>query len=200
LPVPASIADLSTTVGNNSPGGGESPTDGDNYLRSHASFIAELRNRTDGTTAVDGVKLANVEEADADTLDWYEEATFTPSLTFGGGSTGLTYGVQSGRYTRVGNKVFFHLRITLSAVGSSTGVASISGLPYALGGSVPFDIPAPGVNGAAALAGPVSVRVVGSSLDLYHISVVATGARAALTHANFTAATDLTIHGFYEAA
>lgn len=44
MPVPATINDLSTTAGNNSPAGSESPTLTDDYLRRHASFIATLRD------------------------------------------------------------------------------------------------------------------------------------------------------------
>lgn len=44
MPVPASINDLSTTAGSNSPPGSESPATLDDYLRAHASFIAQLRD------------------------------------------------------------------------------------------------------------------------------------------------------------
>lgn len=43
MPVPASITDLSTTAGGNSPPGSESPATLDDYLRAHAAFIAQLR-------------------------------------------------------------------------------------------------------------------------------------------------------------
>lgn len=68
--------------------------------------------------------------ANANTLDDYEEGTFTPALTFGGGSTGITYSTQSGRYTKIGNRVFYHLRITLTAKGSSTGSMLVTSLPF----------------------------------------------------------------------
>ncbi len=42
MPVPASINDLSTTAGNNSPAGSESPTTTDDYLRALSAFIAQL--------------------------------------------------------------------------------------------------------------------------------------------------------------
>lgn len=48
MPVPASINDLSTTAGNNSPAGSESPTLTDDYLRALAAFIASLRDSTAG--------------------------------------------------------------------------------------------------------------------------------------------------------
>src|SRR5437868_12504805 len=44
MPVPAQLADLSTTAGSNSPTGSESPTLADDYLRQHAAFIAMLRD------------------------------------------------------------------------------------------------------------------------------------------------------------
>jgi len=46
MPVPSSIADLSTTAGSNNPPGSESPSLIDDYLRTQASFIALLRDQT----------------------------------------------------------------------------------------------------------------------------------------------------------
>jgi hypothetical protein len=43
MPVPANITVLSTTAASNSPPGSESPALADDYLRSNASFIAQLR-------------------------------------------------------------------------------------------------------------------------------------------------------------
>ncbi len=57
--------------------------------------------------------------------------TWTPQLYFGGGATGLTYSNRSGNYVRVGNLVFLVGFFQLSAKGSSTGNAAISGLPVA---------------------------------------------------------------------
>jgi len=50
MPVPATIADLSTTASSNSPAGSDTPQDGDNYIRALSSFIAQLRDKLDGTT------------------------------------------------------------------------------------------------------------------------------------------------------
>lgn len=55
--------------------------------------------------------------------------SWTPAITFGGGSTGLTYTARGGRYIKVGKMVFASAYIFLSAKGSSTGAAKISGLP-----------------------------------------------------------------------
>lgn len=45
MPVPTTIDDLDPAAANNFPSGGETPSSVDNYLRAHAAFIAELRDR-----------------------------------------------------------------------------------------------------------------------------------------------------------
>lgn len=55
----------------------------------------------------------------------YVTGTFIPTLSFGGSSTGITYSKQYGRFTRIGDLVFFNLDITLTSKGSATGNAVI---------------------------------------------------------------------------
>jgi hypothetical protein len=71
-----------------------------------------------------------VPSADANTLDDYEELNWTPAITFGGGSTGATYSIQTGYYTKIGNIVIITGNLTLTSNGSSSGDAKISGLPF----------------------------------------------------------------------
>jgi hypothetical protein len=65
-----------------------------------------------------------VPSANANTLDDYEEGTWTPSV---GGTA--TYTVQTGQYTKIGNfvKLKFHLQILLLGTGSTT---TITGMPF----------------------------------------------------------------------
>jgi len=63
-------------------------------------------------------------------LSDYEEGTFTPGISFGGGSVGITYTTQSGGYIKVGNQVTVWIFILLSNKGSSTGESRITGLPF----------------------------------------------------------------------
>lgn len=65
------------------------------------------------------------------TLNNYSTGTFTPVLAFGGGSTGITYATQQAKYWRVGNVIHFNINITLTAKGTDTGDATITGLPVA---------------------------------------------------------------------
>lgn len=70
-------------------------------------------------------------------LSDYEEGTFSPSLAFGGGSTGITYTTQAGIYTRIGRTVTIRFEVELSNKGSSTGTATITGLPYSAAALTP---------------------------------------------------------------
>lgn len=68
MPVPSTINDLSTTAASNSPSGGENPfPDLDNYLRSHASFIAALRDGKLDASAVSAYMRTVLNDADAAT-------------------------------------------------------------------------------------------------------------------------------------
>jgi hypothetical protein len=66
------------------------------------------------------------------TLNDYEVGTWTPTITFGGSSTGITYiaSGQIGTYTKIGNLVTIRAYIGLSNKGSSTGAARIANLPF----------------------------------------------------------------------
>jgi len=68
----------------------------------------------------------------ANTLDDYEEGTFTPVVTFGGASVGITYtsGRQSGIYTKVGNLVTYSIHLQFTNKGTSTGELQVTGLPF----------------------------------------------------------------------
>ncbi len=63
---------------------------------------------------------------DVNTLDEYEEGTFTPVLSFGGATTGITYSIQTGSYVKIGKLVFAQARIILTSKGSATGQARLN--------------------------------------------------------------------------
>jgi hypothetical protein len=95
-------------------------------------------------------------------LNWYEEGTWTPLITFGSASVGVTYNATftGGYYVRVGSLVMLTAVISMTSKGSSTGVARLEGFP--------FPIPTGGHRYTAASV-PISsgVTYVGSlSLDI----------------------------------
>lgn len=72
-----------------------------------------------------------VSSTDANTLDDYEEWNGTLGVSFGGGTTGITYGAATeASATKIGNRVRGSGIISLTAKGSSTGAAKITGLPW----------------------------------------------------------------------
>jgi len=81
----------------------------------------------------------NGDTAAANALDDYEEGTFTPTfLPTVGGFDSITYSVQYGKYTKIGNRVDINIQITCSSVsvGAAGGVLSVVGLPYTVGAKV----------------------------------------------------------------
>jgi hypothetical protein len=71
--------------------------------------------------------------ANANTLDDYEEGTFTPAYTPESGTfTTLNYSKQYGRYIKIGTMVYVEITIATSSVtvGTASGFLSISGLPF----------------------------------------------------------------------
>jgi hypothetical protein len=67
--------------------------------------------------------------ADANTLDDYEEGTFTPTIV-GTSTAGTgTYTTQVGRYTKVGNLVTIMIYLTWSAH-TGTGNMRVAGAPF----------------------------------------------------------------------
>jgi hypothetical protein len=77
--------------------------------------------------------------ADANTLDDYEEGTWPPVLTFATpGDLSVVYSAQNGAYVKIGSMVFGHFHIITSTFTHTTasGEMRITGLPFAVAGSV----------------------------------------------------------------
>lgn len=81
------------------------------------------------------------------------KTSWTPVLNFGGGTIGITYSTQSGTYVQIGKLIVAEFIITLTSKGSSTGGATITGLPTAANGngnmSISFYTATSGNSGAA---------------------------------------------------
>jgi hypothetical protein len=70
-----------------------------------------------------------VAATDVNTLDDYEEGTFTPTIV-GGTTAGVgVYTTQKGNYTKVGNLVYFNIYVVWTAH-TGTGSISVGGLPF----------------------------------------------------------------------
>ena len=70
--------------------------------------------------------------SDANTLDDYEEGTWTPVLDRNSSSPSVTYISQAGKYTKIGNLVNVSFGLNWSANSGGAGNYKITGLPFAI--------------------------------------------------------------------
>jgi hypothetical protein len=74
---------------------------------------------------------ADVAATDANTLDDYEEGTFTPSIT----ATGVTaYATRIGKYTKIGQVVVINIDFVTAISTGTTGTFTISNAPFTQAG------------------------------------------------------------------
>jgi len=152
-----------------------------------------------GITGVNGIKFPGTQapSSDQNTLDDYEEGTFTPGITFGGASVGVAYTTQFGRYTKIGNRVFFEVSIVIAGKGSSTGNAKIAGLPFLSANYVDSRSQCSLRFVAITYTGYPNGTVFGNSnaVDLYESTEA--GIFSSITDVDFTAAPAVNASGHY---
>lgn len=99
-----------------------------------ASPTERLRITSDGyvrlSSSSPGIQFGG-DTAAANALDDYEEGTFTPTIVGTSTAGAATYAAngQAGRYTKIGNRVFFDLYLSWTAH-TGTGDLQINGLPF----------------------------------------------------------------------
>ena len=141
-------------------------------------------------TAAKGINFTantNAPGMTSELLNWYEEGTWTPALLFGGGSTGITYSVQEGLYTRVGRQVTLTGRILLTNKGSSTGNVTVTGVPFSGGTNYPAQI-VDASDGFLGLTMPLYFVIAGGIL---YLSMQGATGRSSVTNTSFTNTSDL---------
>jgi hypothetical protein len=79
---------------------------------------------------------ANNAGMSSETLDDYEEGTFTPFMRINNGVEGITYNGRVGSYTKIGNLVTCMIYMNLSSKGTNVGGVSIDGLPFTAGNNL----------------------------------------------------------------
>lgn len=110
------------------------PTKQNMALQEHARQIS-LLNATAATISGGQIPFPATQNpsADANTLDDYEEGTWTPTVTFATpGNLAVTYSQRNAYYTKVGRLVSASLVIVTSAFTYTTasGALEITGLPF----------------------------------------------------------------------
>lgn len=96
-----------------------------------ASGVAALRDVAQTFSALQtfgaGINLG------AENLTVYDEGTWTPAILGSTGNPTVTYSSQIGRYTRIGNRVFFDVDVTISTISGGSGNVQIT-LPFVVSG------------------------------------------------------------------
>lgn len=115
---------------------GATPTE---TMRVDASGHAIIPNGVTLGTAAGTYNAAN-------TLDDYEEGTWTPTYAGTTAAGSFTYDIQEGYYTKIGNVVTVTGRLRTDAASGATGNAYIDGLPF-----TPKNVTNAGSNGCGSL-------------------------------------------------
>jgi hypothetical protein len=115
-------------------------TDGNFAIRDVTNSFDRATFNANGCMALTGANLTATgigitfpatqsASSDANTLDDYEEGTFTPVYIAVSGSI-TTYTTQLGRYTKIGDTVFFEVQLSVSNIGTISGQMRVGGLPF----------------------------------------------------------------------
>lgn len=172
---------------------------GDNVLATAPTLVGDVSLSTGNLvigTSGKGIDFsATPGTGTSELLDDYEEGTWTPALTFGGAAVSMA-GTFTGSYNKVGNKVYVVGKVALTAKGSSTGAALISGLPFTAVANTESSNVIDPITGMASLTDGGCVFSVVSAVLLYPM-VQTTTSRTQITDANFTNTSQIVFSAVY---
>lgn len=137
--------------------------------------------------------------ANANTLDDYEEGTWTPALTYSTpGTLVVAYGTQSGQYTKIGRVVHALMGIvtTTHTLGTATGNLIVSNLPFAPNvgpGQAPGKLAWQGITKASYTE--VDWTVLNAATDTQFIASGSGQVRSNIQVGNTASGTQVTLYG-----
>jgi hypothetical protein len=161
-------------------------TDGTRVTASTTIGVGAATPSTSGS----GITFPATQSASSDvnTLDDYEEGTFTPSI---GGTA--TYTAQTGNYTKIGRDVYFSIQLTILVKGTGNNY-TITGLPFAgtvnIRGNAQY-----WTSTATAIS---SLAFIGSGATQIDLASVGAAATSVANNTIFQNSTALYLTGFYE--
>lgn len=153
-----------------------------------------------GTTDLSGGQLkfpaSQSASADANTLDDYEEGTFTPALTGTVSSAGITYTNQNGSYVKVGKAVHFRINLLVSSMGTASGFISITGLPFTAE-SITRGYCAVAVRVSGMTVTGTVMAFIPQTTTQINLEQCNNGAASSIAVSAFAASSELTVSGTY---
>jgi len=140
----------------------------------------------------------NVSSLGIITADDLSATSFTPTLSIGGSSTGITYTKQTGYAQKTGNFVYFNVEVTLSNKGAETGNVIIGSLPFAstVGASASI-----AVQNMATGVGETHLQcqLLSGGVALFPRKMLASGLLSPLTNTDINNSAEFVISGVYYA-
>ena len=152
------------------------------------------------TIATGQIRFPAVSSAstNANTLDDYEEGTFTPTFTASTTNPTVTYNASTyGAYVKIGRLVFINLRIVIATLTSAgTGNIRIAGLPFSSNATDAYGQLSLGFRSSWTTTAP-TIAYVEAAQTFMNLGVVSGGGFALTTQANLAVASEVMISGFY---
>jgi hypothetical protein len=110
---------------------------GSNNITELTNGFVTSGNVSFNTSMTTPLIFPNISTANQGSMNYYAEGIFTPTVIGGTTPGAPTYVSNIGKYTRIGNRVFFEIRIVWNVSGGYTGTGQleIAGLPFAMAAS-----------------------------------------------------------------
>jgi hypothetical protein len=142
-----------------------------------------------------------VASSDPNTLDDYEEGSWTPSFVGSSSNPTVVYGSRVGYYVKVGQLVYCTMRMNVSSTSGGSGNLYISGMPFAQKNSTDqFSTFSLGYHNSFATAAPTYGRWYGPGsavFELYYMGSATSESAVSVSH--LQANTQLIISFVYQA-
>jgi hypothetical protein len=135
---------------------------------------------TPGTSGV-AFPATAIAVADANTLDDYEEGTWTPVVTFTGGNGDLTTAEALGVYTKIGRLVQIAFNVEFSETTALTNL-TITGVPFTSGSAARTNVGCWVDNMTTLVGSPIVI--LGISATTIQLNQTTTGAATNITNVN----------------
>jgi hypothetical protein len=169
------------------------------------TFVNALQLNSSGNlvfgVANAGIVFNNSSASVNSTLNDYETGTWTPYFYLSGSQPTITYSLQAGFYTKIGNLVKAQARITVSSTSGGSGAVYLKGMPFQ----------AVNVTGEFGALQTIYVANMGSApsygrwygpnsfFELYYWPTPGTASETSATASGLTSSTDLIVQMVYTA-
>jgi hypothetical protein len=106
-------------------------------VAANGNFTVHTNNLVVGTAGKGIDFSANTHAAGmtSELLNWYEEGTWTATISDGTTDATMNAGRRTGTYTRVGRQVTVHMYVATTSMTGVTGNLRVKGLPFTVGSS-----------------------------------------------------------------